>query len=222
MVGEVTNGTAAAARGMTERVVLEAGGMTNPAALEHAALTVGLFLLAVLLASLLRDTCGAVLNVLLQRYRYTQGVRLDRKALECFYQNFEKKETRDLHSRAEWTSWMMNGRQPLSDMPRHSLALLENVMCYVLFGAVISFVTPWLVALLTLAPAVNILCARAYRTWEYSTRAPRADNERRLVYIISRPADYAAWKDIRIYGMRGGLRRSSASFSVRISCGQNG
>ena len=206
VVGEVTNGGAAA--GMTDRAVIAASEMTNAAAaaggiMNRAALTVGLFLLAVLLATILRDACGAVLNVLLQRYRYIQGARLDRKALECFYQTFEKKETRDLHGRAELASWMMNGRQPLSDVPRHSLALLENLMCYVLFGTVISFVTPWLVVFLTLAPAVNVLCARAYRTWEYSTRAQRADNERRLDYIVSRPADYAAWKDIRIYGMAG-------------------
>lgn len=192
--------------GQVRLPALVVGEVTRGAALRHAALTVGLFLLAVLLATVLRDTCEAALGVFLQRYRSVRGVELDRKSMTCLYQTFEKKETRDLGERAGKATWMWNNVQPLTDVPRRSLKLTENILCYALLGTVLSNVNPWLVLLLTLAPAVNILCARAYRKWQFAARPARTDLSRRLDYVCHKPADFAAWKDIRVYGMAGWFR----------------
>ena len=185
---------------------LVVGEVTRGAALRHAALTVGLFLLAMLLATVLRDTCEAALGVFLQRYRNVRGGELDRKSMTCLYQTFEKKETRDLRDRGQKACWMWDDVQPLSDVPRHALKLIEYILCYVLLGTVLSHVTPWLALLLTLAPAVNILCARAYRKWQFAARAVRTDLNRKLDYVCKKPADLTAWKDIRVYGMAGWFR----------------
>ncbi len=182
---------------------LVVGEVTQGATLERAALTVGLFLLAVLAATVLRDTCETALRVLLQFYRSARGKELSRKSMTCHYQTFEKKETRDLGTRAQRAVWMMNGVQPLSDVPRRALKLVEYILCYLTLGTVLSNVSPWLVVLLTLTPLVNILCARALRKWQYAVRPAVTDIERRLVYVCTKPADFAAWKDIRVYGMAG-------------------
>ncbi len=185
---------------------LVVGEVTRGASLRRAALAVGLFLLAVLLATVLRDTCETVLRVYLQKYRSLRGDELNRKAMECQYQTFEKKETRDLGERAGKATWEWNGGQPLSDVPRRALKLTENILCYALLGTVLSNVSPWLVVLLTLTPVVNILCAHAYRKWQYAVRPARTDLRRRLDYVCAKPADFAAWKDIRVYGMAGWFR----------------
>ncbi len=192
--------------GQVRLPALVVGEVTRGESLRHAAVSVGLFLLAVLIATVLRDTCEAVLGVLLQFYRSLRSSELDRKTMGCRYQTLEKKETRDLGKRAGRSTWMWNGVQPLSDVPRRSLKLTENILCYALLGTVLSGVSPWLVVLLTLAPAVNILCARAYRKWQYAVRPARTDLSRRLDYVCAKPADLAAWKDIRVYGMAGWFR----------------
>ena len=193
--------------GQVRLPALVVGEVTRGESIRHAAVAVGLFLLAMLTATVLRDTCETVTGVLLQFYRSLRGCELDRKTMGCRYQTLERKETRDLGKRAGWSTWMWNGVQPLSDVPRRSLKLAENVLCYALLGTVLSGVSPWLVVLLTLAPAVNILCARAYRKWQYAARPARTDLSRRLSYVCTEPADFAAWKDIRVYGMAGWFRR---------------
>lgn len=186
---------------------LVVGLVSDGADLRDAAIAVGMMLLGMLLATVGKDTCQAVLSVKLERYRHARGREMMRKDQTSFYQTYERKETRDMHTRAEKSTWMWNGVQPLSDAPRFVLTLTENLLCYALLGTVISFVSPWLVLLLTAAPAVNILAERAYRKWEYGTRAARADNERRLDYILRKPAEFASYKDIRVYGMAGWFRQ---------------
>lgn len=62
--------------------------------------------------------------------------------------------------------------------------------------------------LLTLAALVNLLCVRAYNRYEYASRGERTDIGRRLRYVSKNAADFAAAKDIRIYGMATWLRET--------------
>lgn len=86
------------------------------------------------------------------------------------------------------------------------MEIIKNVLCYFLFGTIISFVSPWLVVLLTVLPAINWLCVRAYQKYEYGTRARRTDIERKINYVTERASNFAAAKDIRVYGMAQWLR----------------
>ena len=138
--------------------------------------------------------------------RFGEGVLLDKKAMRCYYQQYEKKSVRDLHSRAEAATWMSFGKVPLLEMPQQTMELLQNLLCYLLFGTIISAVSPWLLLLLTAAPAANWFCVRAYNRYEYRTRPERTDIERKTDYVSGRAADFACAKDIRIYGMAGWLR----------------
>lgn len=172
----------------------------------HAVLTVALLLCGMFIAGALRDFFRAVSAAALEHFRYDQSLELDKKSMHSFYQTYEKKEVRDLRDRAEHATWMGYGKQPLTDIPRLSLVLLENVLCYCLFGAVISFITPWLVVFLTAAPLVHWVCVFFYNKYEYRTRALRTDAARRLDYVAGCAADFSAAKDIRIYGMAQWLR----------------
>ena len=172
----------------------------------HAALAVGLLIGAVFLAKALKEFMETIQKPYFDRYRFGEGVLLDKKAMRCYYQQYEKKSVRDLHSRAEAATWMSFGKVPLLEMPQQTMELLQNLLCYLLFGTIISAVSPWLLLLLTAAPAANWFCVRAYNRYEYRTRPERTDIEQKTDYVSGRAADFACAKDIRIYGMAGWLR----------------
>lgn len=181
----------------------------------HATVAVGILLGATLIATALKEFCSTVQQAYMSRYRFSQSVRLHRKSMHCFYETYEKKATRDLLGRAERATWMNNGKCPLLEMPRQGADLLTNLLCYALFGTVISFVSPWLVVLLTVCPAINWLCVRAYNKYEYATRAQRTDIDRKLQYVMDRSEDFSAAKDIRVYGMADWLRGMYRELSDR-------
>lgn len=180
--------------------------VTGGATFRHAALSVGMLLGATWAATALGNFFSTLSYAYQSRYRFRMCVRLEEKSMHCFYGEYEKKETRDLYSRAQKARWMWNGKVRLIEVPQNSMELLQNILCYILFGTVISFASPWLVLLLTVMPVVNWFSIRAYQNYEYRTRAERTDIEKKLDYVTSRSADFAAAKDIRIYGMYDWLR----------------
>lgn len=181
--------------------------VTGHAPLDQAALRAGMLILAMLLCHLLQTLFYHLSECYMPDYRLSKRLEIERKSLNLFYQDYERKEIRDLSHRAARATEMWDGVQPISDVPRRSLNLVENILCYMLFGSVISFVSPLLVPILTIAPAVNWFCARAYRNWEYSHRGKWTDLDRRLWYLQDKAADFAAAKDIRIYGLAGWFRQ---------------
>ena len=180
--------------------------VTTGQTFRRAAAAVGALLGGTLLVTMLRDFLTAALDGAESRFRLKQMAALSSKSMRCFYQQYESKAVRDLYQRAETALWMRDGVVPFQEVPRQSMTVVQNILCYLLFGTILSSVSPWLVALLTAAPAANWLCVRAYNRYEYRTRPERADLERRLDYTARRSADFAAAKDIRIYGMADWLR----------------
>ncbi len=177
--------------------------VTESQSMEHAVFAVGGFFALILLADMIRQFIGRFSSCLQMKYVYKEGEVLFLKMMNCLYQNYEKKEVRDLAERARESIEMWNGVQPITDMQNRSLTLMENIISYILFGSIISFASPWLVPILTVAPAVNWFCARAYRKWEYSNRDKVTDVNSKLWYVQSMPDNFKMAKDIRIYGMCG-------------------
>ncbi len=179
--------------------------VTEGHALERALKTVGLCMLAVLFLHLLHSVLDILKNAHLSFYRCRCSNLLEKKNLSLFYEILERKEVADLRNRAGEATWMNNGMQPLSDIVRNFFGIIENVLGYLFFGTVISFVSPWLLPLLTLSPLVQIYAAKRYNKWDLGTRAERSDNDGKLWYVFHLADDFGAGKDIRIYGMAGWL-----------------
>lgn len=175
--------------------------ITNHSPLEQAAFHAGALIFLMLVCRILLNFVFYLSDGYIAMYRAQKTLDVNRKSLNLFYQTYERKEIRDLGSRAAKATQMWNGVQPISDVPRQSLKLIENVLCYLLFGSVISYVSPLLIPILTLAPAVNWFCARAYRNWEYQHREQWTDIDSKLWYVQEKTSDFSAAKDIRIYGM---------------------
>lgn len=168
---------------------------------EHAAVDIGLLMLLMVIGEIVQEVNRILLSGYDNKYCTAVQQNVYKKNLNCFYQQYEKKEIRDLFNRALKATYMWNGTYPLCDMSRQTAELIKSILAYILFGSVISFVSPWLVPILTVAPLVNWLSVRAYNQYEYDNRGKTTDTSRKLYYLKSKAQNFASGKDIRIYGM---------------------
>lgn len=180
----------------------------------HALISVGGIMLALMMGNLFKQALRHVEDAKLGIYRYKLSDMLTRKGLGMFYQDYEKKEVRDLKYRAEHTTWMWNGKLPVADIVKNAFGIVENLLGYLLFGTVVSLASPWLLPLLTAAPLVHILSARLYDRWKYAHREEMAVIDDKLQYVTRLPDDFATAKDIRVYGMAKWLQQCFCSLSA--------
>ena len=126
---------------------------------------------------------------------------LHRSSVTSFYQIFEKKEVRELYQRAHETTEMWDGMQPLTDLPKKSLMLVQDILCYLLFGGMIADVNPWLLFPVMAGPALHLIFTRRYNFWHQKMKEQCADPRQKLEYVMEKSGDFTAAKDIRIYSM---------------------
>lgn len=191
--------------------------ITNGQTLTHSLLSIGIVMLLIMLGNIIVQALGHIRNSTLGIYRYKMTALVTRKQLSMFYQTYEQKEVRDLANRASNATQMWDGVQPLTDIVYNGFGMLENLLGYILFGSVISFASPWLVPILTVAPIVNILSVKAYNKWEYAHRSKMTDLNQKLGHVEELPDDFAAAKDIRIYSMVSWLRECYRDLSDQRS-----
>jgi len=156
---------------------------------------------AILLAAVLKNTLEIWQGKEKTEFQIRGEALVRKKSLGLFYQLYEKKETRDLQSRALRATQMWDGMQPISDMAVHAFALAENVLCYLLFGGLIAGVNPYLVPVIMLGPVLNLWAMRRFNRWQHERKAQYADLWQKLDYIKQKSAEFAAGKDIRLYSM---------------------
>lgn len=191
--------------------------ITNGQTLTHSLLSIGIVMLLIMLGNIIVQALGHIRNSTLGIYRYKMTALVTRKQLSMFYQTYEQKEVRGLANRASNATQMWDGVQPLTDIVYNGFGMLENLLGYILFGSVISFASPWLVPILTVAPIVNILSVKAYNKWEYAHRSKMTDLNQKLGHVEELPDDFAAAKDIRIYSMASWLRECYRDLSDQRS-----
>lgn len=191
--------------------------ITNGQTLTHSLLSIGIVMLLIMLGNIIVQALGHIRNSTLGIYRYKMTALVTRKQLSMFYQTYEQKKVRDLATRASNATQMWDGVQPLTDIVYNGFGMLENLLGYILFGSVISFASPWLVPILTVAPIVNILSVKAYNKWEYAHRSKMTDLNQKLGHVEELPDDFAAAKDIRIYSMASWLRECYRDLSDQRS-----
>ena len=181
--------------------------VTSGHSFYRAALALTIVLTAVFVLELLRDAFNLLREKKVDYYRFRCSAMINKKSMELLYEVNEKKENRDMRDRGQRATQNWNSSIPIVDLPANSIMLIKNVICYLLFGSIISFVSPWLIPILTIAPAINWLCAKAYRSWEYNNRSKWTSIDSKLWYVQNAPSDFAAAKDIRIYGLAGLFRQ---------------
>lgn len=64
--------------------------VTQKQTFTHAAIAVGTLIVLTFAAAALKDFCSTVLEAYLNKYRYNQSIRIEKKSMSCFYQEYEK------------------------------------------------------------------------------------------------------------------------------------
>ncbi len=177
--------------------------VTGGKSLEHAAKAVGILMFAMLVGELLKTLFSGLIQGQEFSLMSVFSFEMQRKTLNSFYQQQERKEIRAAYDKALRGFNYNNGKRPITDFPKQQAQLLESVICYCLFGTVISFVNPWLIGLLTLSPLINWFYIRRYQSWSHFQQDKISDNEIRSRYLYSKAGNFAMAKEIRIYGMQG-------------------
>ncbi len=190
--------------------------VTENRGVKYAALSMIIFSAIVLLTKLSLTALSQVSSISIKNYNLDIKNKLNGKIMSCFYQSAEKKEIRDLFDRALNSTYMWNGSQPTIDLPTTGFSMIESLLSYMLYGTVISFVSPWLIPILTVTPAINYLSMKAYRKWEYNSRKKITNAQTKLDYVTALPSDYAYAKDIRIYGMIDWFKNTFRSLSGEV------
>lgn len=175
--------------------------VTDGTGIEQALVPVGGLILVLFLTSSVRKLLEGAKTLSVSRYLMKMASGWRKKYMECLYQTAEKKAIRDLANRAERALQTWNGLCPMTDTVKSCFSLIESVLCYLLFGSMVTMISPWLLPIITVAPIVNWLCSRAYQKWEYSQREVSIDLDTKMRYVASAAGDYNGAKDIRIYGL---------------------
>lgn len=182
--------------------------VTGGAALFGALLRVGCVMACMLALSLLLSALEHIRDMAISVYSNIQcRSECTKKALGMFYQDYERKEVRDLANRAVQSTYMWNGQRATGDIMQHGFDTLENVLGYLVFGAVVSLASIWLVPILTLGPVLSYLAVRAYNRWKHEADQKMNVISGRLNYVIGQGESRAAAKDVRIYSLADWLRQ---------------
>ena len=197
-------------------VVKEATGNRS---FQEIFLTLGGLWLAVALMYLAKSILQESQSI--SRYRERITRLLKRKSLFCFYEQYEKKETRDLCERARICTEMWGGNHPLGDLPNASWDILENVICYLLFGGMLTGVSLWLLPLVMVGPILNVIALRVYNNWYHKKRGKYSEIWQRMNYVNNTPDDFKAAKDIRIYSMAGWFKQMFRSLMGELEVFEN-
>lgn len=190
--------------------------VTGGQSLRHALTGVGIVLFFSLFCGLLNKAFQTILDARFGIYRCKLMDLVNRKLLGLFYQDFEKKEVRDLRELALRATQQWNGKQPLVDIVRNGFGIVENICGYFFFGTIISFVSPWLLPLLTISPIVNLWAVHAYQNWEHPQYRKMSALTKKLDYVAELPGSFRAAKDIRIYSMADWLRETYRDLSGEL------
>ncbi len=180
--------------------------VTGGGSFRDAILPVGLLLLLIGLGEALRKLFAYWLPGETGLYRAETGNRVVRKRLKLSYELSEKKRVQDMADRADWASSQVDGMEAVVDVAKNGFTLLQNVLGYLLFGAVITLASPWLLPILTLAPLANYFAMRLYDRWEFRFHAENRSRHSRINRIIELGEDFSGAKDVRVYGMASWFR----------------
>lgn len=91
----------------------------------------------------------------------------------------------------------------------NTLAIMQNILCFVLYSTVLGVLSPWIVLVLMVLSLLNILVIERGLHFEDSMREREAQHGRHWNYILSAMGNMTAGKDVRIFGMHpwlGGIR----------------
>ena len=124
-----------------------------------------------------------------------------KKSLHTDYENTETSKYRLLFQRVNELFWSSGGGAPITQMPKGIFGLMTNIIGYFMFGAIISFASPWIAVILTFTALINYFVVKAIQNYQHKHRSDTSLLDKKLWYIATNSGTFESAKDIRLYGM---------------------
>lgn len=135
------------------------------------------------------------------RFRQSMQYELAMKTLTVPYETAESASFRDLVRRAQDNLWANGMHSPLTKISQSATEFMGNILGYLLFGTILSFLNPWITVILTLTPLVSYFFMNRYNRYEYENRGKWTPIDRKMWYIAGNSRSFDKAKDIRVYGL---------------------
>lgn len=124
-----------------------------------------------------------------------------KKHLSVSYMTAESPKFQDMYRRGQEVLWASGSYSSLTNLAESAVGFIKNIIGYLLFGTVISFVSPWIAILLTASAGVHYYFMQRYVRYEYQNRKNWTPIDRKMDYILGKSRTFETAKDVRIYGL---------------------
>lgn len=119
------------------------------------------------------------------------------------YYLFYEEEYQKKHQRGSNAAWEKG-----NTFPNILGNLLTNILCFVLFGSVISLLSPWVLLLLAVGSFINFFTQRWRQNYNFSNQEELDLVQNKLHYTAFQAPERAHAKDLRLYGFSDFLSES--------------
>lgn len=156
------------------------------------------FAIQIILSQLKDGIMSRFIGAMDSRFNYAIQYLINERSMTRLYEEYEQKDIRDLRKRAMGATQYNGG---VGDFSERACHMIEYILSYVLFGGIIASFNPWMLPIIMLEPIISLICTKAYQKWVYKHREYESNLSSKLGYAEELPDDFAAGKDIRVYGM---------------------
>ena len=160
---------------------------------------VALVTLGMGLCSVLGQYLGSKLYFSIAAIRINYLYWINLKTLDIDYENLEDPEGQKKNERAIEINW--NDACGSQAIVEALVTLTANSFGFVLYAGILSSLHPLVIIILLTTTAMSFLAARRAQLYEYNNKDHWTFIEKKLWYLMSKCADFASGKDIRLYGM---------------------
>jgi len=171
----------------------------NP--INHIITVVGIFGLIIAAINIINRIINTYMYAATSKFNMSVMFLTQKKALNTDYENTESSKYRLMMDRATSMLWMSGNDSGLTSMPRSFSRLITNIFGYFLFGAIISFASPWIAVLLTITALINYFVIKAIQNYQHKHRNDTSLLDKKLWYLATNSGTFDSAKDVRLYGM---------------------
>ena len=176
-------------------------GIMGGAKTNRIILSVGILGLVIAAINIFNRVISTYMYAATSKFNFAVRFLTQKKALYTDYENTESSKYKLMMSRATGMLWMSGTDSGLSAMPRNISQLLTNALGYFLFGAIISFASPWIAVLLTFTALINYFIIKAIQNYQHKHRGDTSLLDKKMWYIAENSGAFDSAKEVRLYGM---------------------
>jgi ABC-type multidrug transport system fused ATPase/permease subunit len=173
----------------------------NGETINHMIITIIALGLIITSLNITNKTIETYMYAVTSKFNWAILLLTQKKALHTDYENIEALKYRLLLDKAKQILWMSGYDSTLTSMPKNMSRFITNILGYFLFGAIISFASPWITVLLTITALINYFIVKAIQEYQYRHRNDTSILDKKMWYIANNSGKFENAKDIRLYGM---------------------